>query len=96
MKLLFIGASEMLIIAATALILFGGKKVPELMRGLGRGVSEFKKGMSEITDPAQQQGETNNQAQGQAQPQQPTQQAADAKPEEKPTPNATESERPKE
>lgn len=94
MKLLFIGASEMLIIAATALILFGGKKVPELMRSLGHGVSEFKKGMSEITDPAQQQGEANNQAQ--PQPQQPSQPQATAKPEEKPTPNATESERPKE
>ena len=30
------------------LLLFGGKKIPELMRGLGKGVNEFKKGMKDI------------------------------------------------
>lgn len=50
-QLLFIGTTEVLLIAGVALLIFGGKKVPELMRGLGRGVSEFKKGAKEATDP---------------------------------------------
>ena len=37
---------EILLILLIVLILFGGKKIPELMRGLGRGVKEFKEGMS--------------------------------------------------
>jgi len=49
--LLFIGTTEIAIIAGIALLLFGGKKVPELMRGLGRGISEFKKGAKEVTEP---------------------------------------------
>ncbi len=53
MKLLFIGSigmTEILIIALIVLLLFGGKKIPELMKGLGKGVSSFKKGMNDITD----------------------------------------------
>lgn len=50
MVLAFIGTTELLLIAALALLLFGGKKLPELMRGLGKGVSEFKKGVKEVTD----------------------------------------------
>lgn len=50
-QLLFIGTTEVMIIAAIALLLFGGKKVPELMRGLGRGISEFKRGATEVTEP---------------------------------------------
>lgn len=42
--------TEILIIALIVLLLFGGKKIPELMKGLGKGVSSFKKGMSDITD----------------------------------------------
>tara|TARA_B110000438_G_C15556624_1_gene539324 strand:+ start:358 stop:543 length:186 start_codon:yes stop_codon:yes gene_type:complete len=38
---------EMLIIFLALLLLFGGKKIPELMRGLGKGISEFKKGKNE-------------------------------------------------
>lgn len=45
---LFIGTTELLLIGGMALLLFGGKKLPEMMRGLGQGVKEFKKGMSEI------------------------------------------------
>ena len=41
------GASIALIVVAI-LLLFGGKKIPELMRGLGKGISEFKKGKKEI------------------------------------------------
>lgn len=39
------GMSEMLLIGAVVLLLFGGKKIPELMKGMGKGISEFKKGM---------------------------------------------------
>ena len=48
---LFIGTTELVLIAGIALLLFGGKKLPELMRGLGRGVQEFKKGAKEVTEP---------------------------------------------
>ena len=43
------GASIALIVIAI-LLLFGGKKIPELMRGLGKGISEFKKGKNELED----------------------------------------------
>ena len=38
---------EWIIIALVVLLLFGGKKIPELMRGLGKGVKSFKQGMKE-------------------------------------------------
>jgi sec-independent protein translocase protein TatA len=38
------GWMEIVLIAFVVLLLFGGKKIPELMRGLGRGVKEFKRG----------------------------------------------------
>lgn len=44
----FIGTTELLLIGGLALLLFGGKKLPEMMRGLGKGVREFKDGMSEM------------------------------------------------
>ncbi|MET6997701.1 twin-arginine translocase TatA/TatE family subunit [Chitinophaga defluvii] len=37
-----IGVKELLLIALVILLLFGGKKIPELMRGLGKGIKEFK------------------------------------------------------
>ena len=46
-QLLFIGTTELLLISGLALLLFGGKKLPEMMKGLGRGVQSFKKGMKE-------------------------------------------------
>ena len=46
--LLFIGTTEIIVIAAVVLLIFGGKKVPELMRGLGKGVKEFKDGLQDI------------------------------------------------
>jgi sec-independent protein translocase protein TatA len=39
------GATEIVIILVIVLLLFGGRKIPELMRGLGRGVKEFKDGV---------------------------------------------------
>ena len=45
--LLFLSPWEIAIIIALVLLLFGGKKIPELMRGLGKGISEFKKGKNE-------------------------------------------------
>lgn len=45
-----LGMEEILIIALIVLLLFGGKKIPELMRGLGKGVKSFKEGMNEVTD----------------------------------------------
>ena len=47
---LFIGTSELLLIGALVLLLFGGKKLPEMMRGLGQGVKAFKEGMKESED----------------------------------------------
>lgn len=46
--LLNIGLPEILGIAFIVLLLFGAKKIPELMRGLGKGLGEFKKGMKDI------------------------------------------------
>ena len=43
-----VGTGEILIIALIVLLLFGGKKIPELMRGLGKGVKSFKDGMSDV------------------------------------------------
>lgn len=43
----FIGTTELVLIGGLALLLFGGKKLPEMMRGLGKGVREFKDGMRE-------------------------------------------------
>jgi sec-independent protein translocase protein TatA len=41
------GPNQMILILVAILLLFGGRKIPELMRGLGRGVKEFKDGVSE-------------------------------------------------
>lgn len=45
-----LGTGELIVIAVLILLLFGGKKIPELMRGLGRGVREFKDASSKIKD----------------------------------------------
>ena len=44
--LLFIGHSEIIIIAIVVLLFFGGKRIPELMKGLGKGVKSFKDGIN--------------------------------------------------
>ena len=43
-----LGWGEILIIALIILLLFGGKKIPELMKGVGKGVRSFKEGMNEV------------------------------------------------
>lgn len=45
-----LGFQEILVIALIVLLLFGGKKIPELMKGLGKGVKSFKEGMNEVTN----------------------------------------------
>lgn len=42
------GTGEIIMIAAIVLLLFGGKKIPELMKGLGQGINQFKKGVKGI------------------------------------------------
>lgn len=49
MKLLFLGGlgwTEILVIALVVLLFFGGRKIPELMKGLGKGIRSFKEGMN--------------------------------------------------
>ena len=45
-----LGTPEILLIALVVLLLFGGKKIPELMKGLGKGVKSFKEGMKGLED----------------------------------------------
>ena len=57
--LLFIGnlgAGEIIVIALIVLLLFGGKKIPELMKGLGTGVRSFKEGMNNIENDIENSG----------------------------------------
>lgn len=65
MVLLFIGTTEIIVIGGIALLIFGGKKLPELMRGLGKGVKEFKEGMKDVKE------EINSDGQPQEQQEQP-------------------------
>lgn len=45
-----LGPGEIVVIALVILLIFGGKKIPELMKGLGKGVKSFKEGMNDISD----------------------------------------------
>ena len=57
--LLFIGnlgAGEIIVIALIVLLLFGGKKIPVLMKGLGKGVRSFKEGMNNIENDIENSG----------------------------------------
>lgn len=54
-----IGTPELILIILVVILLFGGKKIPELMRGLGKGVKSFKDGMNGKEEPeASQKSET--------------------------------------
>jgi sec-independent protein translocase protein TatA len=52
-----LGGWEVVVILAVVLILFGAKKLPELARGLGQGIKEFKKATREVTDEIQNAGD---------------------------------------
>jgi sec-independent protein translocase protein TatA len=45
-----LGTGEIIIIAIVVLLLFGGRKIPELMKGLGKGIKNFKEGVKGIED----------------------------------------------
>ncbi len=45
-----LGSSEIILIAIVILVLFGAKKIPDMMQGLGRGIREFKKASKDIED----------------------------------------------
>lgn len=62
--LLFIGTTELLLISGIALLLFGGKKLPEMMRGLGQGVKEFKKGVNEVENAGKEESVANEETSG--------------------------------
>lgn len=62
---LMIGTTEVIVLGAVVLLLFGGKKIPELMRSLGSGVKSFKEGMAEgekKDETTQKSGEQNKKA----------------------------------
>ena len=66
MILCMIGATELLLISGVVLLIFGGKKLPELMKGMGKGVKSFKEGIAEpsqeeidIKDPVKDSGAEN-------------------------------------
>lgn len=45
-----LGATEIILIVLVILLLFGAKKIPELAKGLGKGMTEFKKGLKDVED----------------------------------------------
>ena len=47
---LFIGTWELILIILIIVLIFGGKKIPELMKGVGKGVKSFKEGMNEVEE----------------------------------------------
>ncbi len=56
-----LGVPEIIIIALVVLLLFGGKKIPELMHGLGRGVRSFKEGVNDVKKEIDQPDKDQNQ-----------------------------------
>lgn len=63
-----IGPTELLLILAIVLLIFGGKKIPELMRSMGEGVKEFKKASKELgeEEPTKKEGEKKEDLKGAA------------------------------
>lgn len=63
MKLLLLGnlgATEVILIVLLVLLLFGGKKIPELMRGIGKGVRSFREGVDGKDEPTDEKKEQDN------------------------------------
>lgn len=63
MKLLLLGnlgATELILIVLLVMLLFGGKKIPELMRGIGKGVRSFREGVDGKDEPADEKKEQDN------------------------------------
>ena len=55
-----LGMQEVLLIALVVLLFFGGKKIPELMKGLGKGVRSFKEGMNNMEKEIEEDKSTSN------------------------------------
>lgn len=51
-----LGTGEIILIALVVLLLFGGKKIPELMRGIGKGVKSFKDGLNDVENEIKKDG----------------------------------------
>ncbi|MBR3491307.1 MAG: twin-arginine translocase TatA/TatE family subunit [Bacteroidales bacterium] len=64
MHLLTIGTTEIIIILILVLLLFGGRKIPELMKGLGKGVKNFKDGMNGVDEDLNEKKEQEQQSKG--------------------------------
>ena len=64
MHLLTIGTTEIIIILVLVLLLFGGRKIPELMKGLGKGVKNFKDGMNGVDEDLNKKKEQEKQSKG--------------------------------
>lgn len=47
-----LGTGEIILLAIVVLLFFGGRRIPELMKGIGKGVRSFRQGMNDITDEA--------------------------------------------
>lgn len=75
-----ISVTEWMFILIVVLVLFGGKKIPELARSLGKGVSEFKKGIREVEGELHPGEITGTQVHTQSQPQLPPAQPAETRP----------------
>lgn len=65
-----IGTTELLLVAGLALLLFGGKKLPEMMKGMGQGVKSFKEGLNSPSEEPQKEEEEKKPT-DEAQPEQP-------------------------
>ena len=63
--LLMIGTTELLLVAGLALLLFGGKKLPEMMKGMGQGVKSFKEGLNSPVEEPEKQDDINPDEQAQ-------------------------------
>jgi sec-independent protein translocase protein TatA len=55
-----LGAGEIILIVLVVLLLFGAKKIPELARGIGKGMSEFKKGIKDVESEIKSAGDETN------------------------------------